>query len=182
MSRCRPWRGVEVIDSVAVSSAASRVAVRRTERRMMKLYVFFAAVGAALAFFFDPQSGRRRRHMALDRTASLARRKGRRLARTVAAETYGVTMKARHMREASKPQPNDATLVQKVESEVFRDPAIPKGQINVNAENGVVFLRGEVDSPALIALLERETREVKGVRAVENLLRLAPGSAGSTRR
>ena len=69
----------------------------------MKLYAFFAAAGAALAFFFDPQSGRRRRHMAWDRTASFARRKGRRLARTLASETYGVTMKARHMREASKP-------------------------------------------------------------------------------
>ena len=143
----------------------------------MKLHAFFAAAGAALAFFFDPQSGRRRRHMAWDRTASFARRKGRRLARTLASETYGATMKARHLREASKPQPNDATLVQKVESEVFRDPAIPKGQINVNAENGVVYLRGEVDSPAHLALLEKETREVKGVRGVENLLRLAPGSA-----
>ena len=36
-------------------------------------------------------------------------------------------MKARHMREAST-QPNDATLVQKVESEVFRDPAIQRGR------------------------------------------------------
>jgi osmotically-inducible protein OsmY len=146
---------------------------------MMKLFALFAAAGAAFAFFLDPQNGRRRRHMAWDQTTSFFRRKGRRLARAVASETYGVRMKASHLREASKPQPNDATLVQKVESEVFRDPAIPKGQINVNAENGVVFLRGEVDSPTLIHFLEKETREVKGVRAVENLLRLAPGSAGS---
>jgi osmotically-inducible protein OsmY len=152
---------------------------RYREEVAMKLYALFAAAGAAVAFFFDPQSGRRRRHMAWDRTTSFVKRKGRRLARVVTAETYGITMKARHLREAEKPQPNDATLVQKVESEVFRDPAIPKGRINVNAENGVVFLRGEVDSPALIDLLEKETREVKGVRGVENLLHLAPGSAGS---
>jgi hypothetical protein len=153
--------------------------VKRYERRMMKLYALFAAAGAALAFFFDPQSGRRRRHVAWDRTASFVRRKGRRVARAVASEAYGVTMRARHMQEADKPTPNDATLVQKVESEVFRDPAIPKGKINVNAENGTVFLRGEVGSLALISSLEKKTREVKGVRAVENLLRLAPGAAGS---
>jgi osmotically-inducible protein OsmY len=139
----------------------------------MMLYVLFAAAGAALAYFFDPQSGRRRRHVARDKTVSFFRRKGRRAARAVASETYGLAMKATHRRErADKPQPNDATLVQKVESEVFRDPSIPKGRINVNAENGVVFLRGEVDSPALLSSLEKRTLEVQGVRAVENLLRL----------
>jgi osmotically-inducible protein OsmY len=149
---------------------------------MMKLYVLFAAAGATLAYFFDPQSGRRRRHVARDKTVSLFRRKGRHAARAVAAETRALSMKARHVREASKPQPNDATLVQKVESEVFRDPSIPKGRINVNAENGVVFLRGEVDSPELIKSLEHATQEVKGVRGVENLLRLTPGAAGSSAR
>jgi osmotically-inducible protein OsmY len=147
---------------------------------MMKLYVLFAAAGAALAYFFDPQSGRRRRHVARDKAVSLFRRKGRHAARAVAAETRALSMKARHVREANKPQPNDATLVQKVESEVFRDPSIPKGRINVNAENGVVFLRGEVDSPELIKSLEHATQEVKGVRGVENLLRLTPGATGTS--
>jgi osmotically-inducible protein OsmY len=137
---------------------------------MMKLYALSAAVGAALVFFFDPQSGARRRHMARDKTASFFRRRGRRAARAVVSETYGLAMKATHLREARKPQPNDATLVQKVESEVFRDPAIPKGQINVNAENGVVVLRGAVDSPALVERLEKATRSVHGVRDVRNLL------------
>ncbi|HEU5263028.1 MAG TPA: BON domain-containing protein, partial [Gaiellaceae bacterium] len=57
-----------------------------------------------------------------------------------------------------------------VESEVFRDPSIPKGRINVNAENGVVVLRGEVDSADLVDRLERAVRDVQGVRGVENLL------------
>ena len=91
--------------------------------------------------------------MAWDRTASFARRKGQRLARTLASETYGVTMKARHMREASKPQPNDATLVQKVESEVFRDPAIPGADQRQRRKRRRLPTR-EVDSPALVALLE----------------------------
>jgi osmotically-inducible protein OsmY len=47
---------------------------------------------------------------------------------------------------------------------------VPKGQINVNAENGVVVLRGEVGKPELIHDLEEKTRKVQGVREVENLL------------
>jgi hypothetical protein len=150
-----------------------------TTRRIMKLYGVFLAAGAALAFLFDPQNGKRRRHMLRDRTAGFFRHRVRRAGRAVGAEAYGLAMKAAHLREARKPQPNDATLVQKVESEVFRDPAIPKGQINVNAEDGVVFLRGEVDSPELISSLEKSTGKVKGVRGVENLLRLAPGTGAS---
>jgi osmotically-inducible protein OsmY len=146
----------------------------------MMIYALFAVAGAALAYLFDPQSGKRRRHVARDKTVSFFRRKGRRAARAVVSESYGLAMKATHTRETSKPQPNDATLVQKVESEVFRDPTIPKGQINVNAENGVVFLRGAVDSPELISELEKATREVKGVQGVENLLHLTPGASGSS--
>ena len=37
------------------------------------------------------------------------------------------------------------TLARKVESEIFRAADAPKGAVSVNAENGVVFLRGEVD-------------------------------------
>jgi osmotically-inducible protein OsmY len=62
------------------------------------------------------------------------------------------------------------TLARKVETEIFRDAEVPKGQINVNAENGKVVLRGEVEKPALIKDLEKRTQKVQGVREVENLL------------
>ena len=52
----------------------------------------------------------------------------------------------------------------------FRDRDVPKGKINVNAENGVVFLRGEVASPELVETLETRVRKVHGVRDVTNLL------------
>jgi osmotically-inducible protein OsmY len=51
---------------------------------------------------------------------------------------------------------------------------MPKGQINVNVQNGVVQLRGEVRSRDLIDELVSQTRKVSGVRDVENLLH-APG-------
>jgi osmotically-inducible protein OsmY len=64
---------------------------------------------------------------------------------------------------------DDATLARKVESELA-----PRGRVSVNAANGVVQLRGEVEEPGLIEELAHRARAVSGVRDVENLLHL-PG-------
>jgi osmotically-inducible protein OsmY len=69
---------------------------------------------------------------------------------------------------------DDVTLARQVESELFREESAPKGQISVNAANGVVQLRGEVEQPELIDELVQRARSVQGVREVENLLHL-PG-------
>ena len=71
---------------------------------------------------------------------------------------------------------NDPTLVSRVESEIFRESGAAKGQVNVNAQFGVVQLRGEVDSQELIDDLVARARSVQGVVDVENLLH-APGDA-----
>jgi len=80
-----------------------------------------------------------------------------------------------HLREEPKPDLNDPTIEAKVETELFREPHVPKGQINVNVQDGVVQLRGEVDRPELIEELVAKARAVQGVRDVENLLHL-PGT------
>ena len=143
----------------------------------MRGFALGALVGGFISFLFDPQNGKRRRHTAVDRTFGLVRR-GRRktvhAGRLVAAEAYGLKQKATHLREEEKTF-DDVTLARKVETEVFRGPDIPKGQINVSAADGVVALRGEVDRPELIDDLVGRTRRVQGVRDVENLLHL-PGT------
>lgn len=151
---------------------------------MKKLSVLLAAVAAALAYFLDPDSGRRRRALTKDRVAAFFRRSGRRVERTgrgVAAGTGGLARKVAHLREEEKPQPNDATLAGKVESEIFRDAEVPKGRISVNAEKGVVYLRGEVESPDLVSRLEEAAREVEGVHDVQNLLH-TPGMPAPQKR
>jgi hypothetical protein len=149
----------------------------------MKRLLGFGAAIAAMTYFFDPQNGARRRNMTRDRFLAFFRQGGRtagRAGRAVAAEAYGVKQKATHLREEEKPQPDDVTLARKVETEIFRDAEVPKGQINVNAEGGVVYLRGEIADPDLINDLEKAARNVQGVRAVENLLH-APGSPAPTK-
>jgi osmotically-inducible protein OsmY len=146
--------------------------------RSIKSLLLLAAAGAGLAFFFDPTSGRRRRKLAADRMTGLFHRGRSRVthtARGVAAEASGVKQKATHLREREKPQPDDVTLAHKVETQIFRDPNVPKGDINVNAENGVVYLRGQVERPQLIEDLEQAARKVQGVRQVENYLHV-PGA------
>jgi osmotically-inducible protein OsmY len=131
-----------------------------------------AALGAALAYFFDPQNGRRRRNVTRDRLLAFFRRGARkteRAGRAVAAEAHGLKQKATHLREEQKDF-DDVTLARKVETELFRPADAPKGSVNVNVENGVVYLRGEVEQPDMIDDLEKRARKIQGVRKVENLL------------
>ena len=133
-------------------------------------------LGALLAYFFDPQNGRRRRAEARQRVPAMLRRTSAsagQAGKAASAQATAVKAKATHRKEAEKPQPDDVTLARKVETEIFRDADVPKGKINVNAENGKVVLRGEVEEPSLIDDLEQRTKKVQGVREVENLLTAA---------
>ena len=70
---------------------------------------------------------------------------------------------------------DDATLKAKVESELFRDEHEVKGAVDVNAQEGVVQLRGELPSQDLIDALVDRTSKIQGVKDVENLLH-TPGT------
>ena len=143
-------------------------------RNQVPIYLSAAMGGAALTYFLDPQSGRRRRHQTRDQLLSLARqgtKRARKLVHHASADAAGTARRAAHaLRKPEDVELDDATLVDKVESIVFRKHDVPKGQININAENGVVFLRGQVEDPGLVEALETRVRKVRGVKDVENLL------------
>ncbi len=138
-------------------------------------------LGWLLGYLFDPRQGKRRRRVGSDWTRARLRRAWRRGER---AQRYAVSLVAGkahavlHTRDGSGEPPDDATLAHRVESIVFRDPHVPKGQISVNAERGVVHLRGEVPDRTLIDELVAKVRRVKGVRGVESRLHL-PGEPGA---
>ena len=156
-----------------------RYAPSRTMRSIPRSVAVLAAVsagaGAATAFLLDSVSGRRRRHELRDRTRARGRRatqRGRRLVHHATSDLYGYGQRTLHRLPQPAPALDDATLAHKVESIVFRDPTIPKGRINVNAERGVVYLRGEVGSRDLIGAVEARARRVAGVRGLVSLLHL----------
>jgi osmotically-inducible protein OsmY len=119
----------------------------------MRKLLGLIGLGAGLRYFFHPEQGAARRAQIRERIEGLRGRAGQ---------------------LAPKGQPDDVTLARQVESELFRDEDVPKGQINVNAENGKIVLRGEVGEAEMISDLEQRARSVQGVSEVENLLHL-PG-------
>lgn len=140
-------------------------------------YLIAGAAGLAAMYFLDPDRGKRRRAVLRDRTAGVARRAtavGERTQRKLASDLYGAGQKVSHPGLTQAEPPNDATLAQKVMTELFRGEDVPKGSINVNAENGVVQLRGTVDKPEMLLEIEGRVRRIAGVLDVENLLQL-PG-------
>jgi hypothetical protein len=133
------------------------------------------AAGAGIAYAFDPVSGRRRRGHA----AALLRHEWGPLARRagVAAElTAGRSRGMLHRLHPSPPaEVDDVGLAHRVETVLYRNPEVPKGSISINAEDGRLFLRGQVESPQLIGRVGALVHQVVGVREVVNLLRL-PGT------
>jgi len=146
----------------------------------MLKFLLTMGVGAALAYFLDPDKGKRRRNIARDRLMATMRQTGSQLedrARYAASTAQGWQQKATQMGKEAAYDLNDSDLAHKVESELFRDPNISKGNININAERGTVVLRGQVEREDEINAIERKVRDIPGVASVENLLHLPDSPA-----
>lgn len=148
-------------------------------RNRTKLVVA-AAAGAAVQYFLDPVNGRTRRIQTKDqamarlrRPATRAQDRLRKKGKVARDRATGLAHEARTSPEEQVPE-NDRTLVDKIRSEVLGAEAWQPYTINVNANNGTVTLRGQVDSADQIERLEREVGEVPGTFRVVNLLHL-PG-------
>jgi BON domain len=136
-----------------------------------------ASLGAVAAFLFDPQRGRSRRAQLVDQGSALVRRivrRGERAGRMIGSQAGGMMQALGHAGDRVE-VPNDQTLAEKVETELFRNPKVPKGNININAEEGVIVLRGEVPDESMRRKLERDAAKIEGVEDVRNLLHVGPG-------
>jgi osmotically-inducible protein OsmY len=138
-------------------------------------FVSGAAAGAAAAHFLDPDSGRKRRNQLRDQATSKASAGASQATATAsqtadkakgAVATATPTMPGSHRLDDA----DDVTLTRKVETEIFRDPAAPKGDVSVDVQAGVVHLRGQVADEAWIARLADEAEKVDGIKGVKNLL------------
>jgi osmotically-inducible protein OsmY len=144
------------------------------------LLLIGAAGGAAVQYFLDPIQGRTRRARTADQAGAAARdvvREAERQAAYRAGQAQGAVVEATKFGE--KAAPDDKTLKHRVETRVLGREDMPKGDVVVHAENGIVQLRGEVDDPELIHWLVRHTRDVEGVADVLNYLH-PPGQPAPT--
>jgi osmotically-inducible protein OsmY len=138
-------------------------------------FLIGAAVGAGAAYFFDPDNGTRRRHVARDRGFAAGRdvaRETERKARYAEGVAEGVVAKATPTEGRNADELNDPALARKVESEIFRPAEAPKGEVNVNVEDHIVYLRGHVEDSTRAEELATAASRVEGVRDVENLIRV----------
>lgn len=150
-------------------------------------FLLGAAVGAAAEYFLDPQGGNRRRSTATDKAGKYAHQStdvvSTRAEQAASKAKGAVVEKAKSTgirHDKSTGELNDAALAKKVESEIFRPADAPKGKVDVNVEEGVVYLRGEVEESETIKALVAAAGEVDGVKGVKNLLH-KPGTSAPTK-
>jgi hypothetical protein len=156
---------------------------RRELRAWLAGWLAAGAAGALGMYFLDPDRGRGRRSLARDRLGESVRRGFHALGRTgrgAAAGSHALVQQARHRHPEEWSVPNDATLAQRVRSELFRDPDLPTERITINAEAGIIVLRGEIERPDQIRAVEDAVSGMAGVRGVRNLLHL-PGTPAPER-
>jgi osmotically-inducible protein OsmY len=132
--------------------------------------LFGAAIGAAATHFLDPNSGRRRRHELRDQAASKATAGAAKAASTASYAAGRAKGAVATATPSSSPDLDDVGLARKVETEIFRDAEAPKGDVSVDVQAGVAYLRGTVDDEEWIARLGDDAKKVDGIKGVNNLL------------
>jgi hypothetical protein len=169
----------------AAARARARSALQRRGRRAADRRAALAvpvaaaagglAVGALLTYFLDPKAGRRRRHSIRDRARSRLRHTEHRAmmrARRAESHAVGVARRTINARRREEKPLDDLTLAHEVESRLHHEAGLPKGQVSVNAEEGVVFLRGVLERQASARGRRRsESRVCAGSRTLS--IRLA---------
>lgn len=138
-----------------------------------------AVVGGLAMFVLDPRTGRRRRALARDQVVRLGNTVDELVSETIPQKVdylSGFAKGARHramhvIGRDGEPMPDDDQFItDRVMSIVFRDPDLPKGNININTVDRVVYLRGSVDDPSMVQEIEARVRRVEGVRDVVNVI------------
>lgn len=165
----------------SVASFAPQRAQKQKKASRWPTLLAGAVAGALGMFFLDPRGGNRRRALLKDKAVSLTNSVGDFVTGTVPQSASVVAGKAQGLQSSvagavpgsqsqSHAGDDDKTVTDRVMSEVFRDPTLPKGEVNVNTVDHVVYLRGHVEDPTKVQEIEARTRKVPGVTDVVNLI------------
>jgi osmotically-inducible protein OsmY len=130
-----------------------------------------AAVGAIAAYLFDRDSGNGRRARLRDQAGAMIRRSRERADDLSRHATNLVAGKTQELASPLRDREiDDATVADRIRSEVLGGQELGASDVLVNVEDGVAKLRGTVVRAELIEEIERRTRAVVGVRDVESML------------
>lgn len=156
-------------------------AVADSDRSLWKttrLIMLGWVLGQVFEYLTDEEHGHRRRVVLRDQLAGTVRHATRALsasARYTMHKAVGETRHAFHLTPEDNPSPDDNTLRDRVQSEVFADADVPKGDININVVAGIVELRGELAGQADIDMVVERVCAVPHVVGVRSYLHL-PGT------
>lgn len=149
----------------------------------LRTFVKGAALGAAAAYLLDPDEGSGRRARLRDQAGALLRR-SRERADQLSRHASNVVEGERHElsgdAEADRAM-DDATIADRIRSEVLGRGDLQADGVVVNAENGVAQLRGVVPTREAMEEIVDRTRAVSGVIDAENLLHLPDEPAPNKR-
>jgi hypothetical protein len=133
-------------------------------------------------YYLDASSGRRRRARVRDRLSHMRRVFTRNMPERIERRGRffgGIAKGVRHNAAEFLPRRHahvdDETLVARVRSEVLRNTHIKAGEIHVDAYEGCVTLRGQLEEPSDIRRMVERARHVEGVNEVRSYLHL-PGT------
>jgi len=142
----------------------------------LRTFILGGLAGATIAYLFDPIGGHGRRARLADQVNALASRRGMRpgsgsndvdvVLETVETEVVVAT--------PLEDAPDDPTLSDRIHSTVFGEPDVPDDRLTIEVVDGVVTLRGELDSQDEIDDVAARIAAVPDVRSVDVMVHL-PG-------
>jgi osmotically-inducible protein OsmY len=133
-----------------------------------------AGLGMIVAHLLDPDRGRARRAQLRDQLGATVRRSRRRTERRA---RYGIgALKGTAWKAigAGRMHPEDDRDVVQGIKQRFARLGFPMSDVTVDVVDGTTTLRGQLDEPDQVDIVQNEVMKVAGVRAVESYLHL-PG-------
>ena len=134
-------------------------------------------LGAALMYFLDPDSGRRRRALAREKSTRYARHARDRqaaLLRHASHRAQGAVAGIRHRLHPDEIV-EDTVLLERVRAELGHVVGDPRA-VDIRVKCGIVVLKGPARAEQMEELVAC-AKNVRGVLGVENRLSLSPDSA-----
>ena|SRR5579872_347218 len=142
----------------------------------MKKWFLGVLMGAGLGYLLDPDKGTRRRNITRDKALSLFRKMTRnsdKMGRLVEGNAQGVIHRVAPSNPPDNPNPDRLTLLDRVESKVLRNQKIKDADVVFDSpDEGIIEVRGVMQSQPEIEGLVAEVRSVPGVQKVVSYLHL----------